>query len=273
MSIPHVLITGATSGIGAATALSIARRGAGLHIVGRRADALAATETRLIAAGAASVTSHTLDLADPSEFEKLVRVPDKIPPLRAVVLAAGALVAPRTVTAAGVEANYAINHLSKYVLLNAWVEQWAAAGTRVVVGGPAGAVKPMSAQPAGPEPWALMAAVNGSQYPNDAMVAGLAREHAAAGLSIVAWNPGPTRGTSLAGGLSMPMRVAFRMATARGRTLPDVGEQGATLALDALKPGAHWVRGTHALAEAPHQHTGVAFDSLRRANEEALART
>ena len=59
-----VLITGASSGIGEATAFAFAAEGARLLLAARRADRLQATAPKLIEAGAADVHSLALDVRD-----------------------------------------------------------------------------------------------------------------------------------------------------------------------------------------------------------------
>ncbi len=59
-----VFITGASSGIGAATAQAFASMGARLLLCARRLDQLAKAEPALIQAGAASVHSFALDVTD-----------------------------------------------------------------------------------------------------------------------------------------------------------------------------------------------------------------
>lgn len=72
-----VLITGASSGIGAATALEFARLGSRLLLCARRLDRLRSMEPALREAGAADVFSFELDVQDRDEVEGvLATLPD-----------------------------------------------------------------------------------------------------------------------------------------------------------------------------------------------------
>jgi 3-hydroxy acid dehydrogenase / malonic semialdehyde reductase len=64
-----VLVTGASSGIGAATALEFARLGARLLVCARRVERLREMEPSLLEAGAAEVFSFQLDVRDRDEVE------------------------------------------------------------------------------------------------------------------------------------------------------------------------------------------------------------
>jgi hypothetical protein len=64
-----VLITGASSGIGAATALEFARTGARLLLCARRLERLREMEPSILEAGAAEVFSFELDVRDRDEVE------------------------------------------------------------------------------------------------------------------------------------------------------------------------------------------------------------
>ncbi|WP_370247210.1 SDR family NAD(P)-dependent oxidoreductase [Nocardioides sp.] len=66
-----VLVTGASSGIGEATAEAVAARGARVVVVARRAAALAAVAGRIEAAGG-EVVVHPADLTDPDAVDALV---------------------------------------------------------------------------------------------------------------------------------------------------------------------------------------------------------
>ena len=66
-----VLITGASSGIGAAAAQAFAAEGARLLLCARRVDRLRQMEPGLLQAGAASITSEALDVTDPAAVAAL----------------------------------------------------------------------------------------------------------------------------------------------------------------------------------------------------------
>ncbi len=72
-----VFITGASSGIGKATAIAFARQGARLLICGRRLDRLQSLSTELQKEGASAVHAFALDVSKRADVEKtLAELPD-----------------------------------------------------------------------------------------------------------------------------------------------------------------------------------------------------
>jgi NAD(P)-dependent dehydrogenase (short-subunit alcohol dehydrogenase family) len=69
---PGILITGASSGIGAATALVAAERGHALILLDRDEQLLAAVCERARSAGAASVTAAAVDVTDPHRLASVI---------------------------------------------------------------------------------------------------------------------------------------------------------------------------------------------------------
>jgi retinol dehydrogenase 14 len=114
------LITGATSGIGKATAMGLARMGASVVMVGRdrgRGEA-ALAEVK----GKSANASVDLMLADLSSQEDIRRLADEFkeayPRLDVLVNNAGVIRSRRIRTADGIEMTFAVNHLAYFLLTN-----------------------------------------------------------------------------------------------------------------------------------------------------------
>jgi NAD(P)-dependent dehydrogenase (short-subunit alcohol dehydrogenase family) len=88
------LITGASRGIGAATAEAIAAAGARVVLAARDGDALAAVAERIRTEGADAATVPT-DVSRPQDVERLFDAVSAIGPLAALVCAAGVLTPAR----------------------------------------------------------------------------------------------------------------------------------------------------------------------------------
>ena len=112
------LVTGATNGIGRATARELARRGARVLLVARdrvRGDATA-SEIREVSGGRAP-DLLLADLSSQSEVRRLAQeVRERTPRLDLLVNNAGAIFADREVSADGLEMTFALNHLAYFLL-------------------------------------------------------------------------------------------------------------------------------------------------------------
>ena len=86
----NVLITGATSGIGQATALEFAKQQHTLIITGRRAERLAETKNKLLQAGAKSVHTICFDIRELSQVKNAIQsIPKEFFPIHVLVNNAG----------------------------------------------------------------------------------------------------------------------------------------------------------------------------------------
>jgi retinol dehydrogenase 14 len=130
-----VLVTGATGGIGKATAIGLATLGARVGITGRdliRAEQ-AAADIRT-ASGNPAVDVFAADMSSQAEVRRLAgAVLDAYPRLDVLVNNVGGFWAHRHPTADGLEHTFALNHLAPFLLTNLLLDRLkASAPARVV---------------------------------------------------------------------------------------------------------------------------------------------
>jgi retinol dehydrogenase 14 len=130
-----VLITGGTGGIGKATAIGLATKGARVGITGRdlaRAEQ-AAADIRT-ASGNLAVDAFAADMSSQAEVRRLaLAVLDAYPRLDVLVNNVGGFWAHRHPTADGLERTFALNHLAPFLLTNLLLDRLkASAPARVV---------------------------------------------------------------------------------------------------------------------------------------------
>jgi NAD(P)-dependent dehydrogenase (short-subunit alcohol dehydrogenase family) len=140
-----VLVTGGTDGIGKAIASELATRGAAVVIVGRDAAKGARAERELRAiAGHPGVHFLQADLSLMRDTDRLADdILARVAKLHRLVLCAGVVRGRRMISREGVESNFAINYLSRFVLTGRLLPLLQAAGAPgeaariVVIGGAA----------------------------------------------------------------------------------------------------------------------------------------
>lgn len=129
----HVVITGATGGLGLASALAFARAGANLVLIGRDADRLAAAGSAVDAAGPGTTTTERVDLADLDAVADLTdRLTRSNPQIDILVLNAGIMAAPLTRSPQGHEMQLAVSHLGHAALTKGLLDVLIASKARIV---------------------------------------------------------------------------------------------------------------------------------------------
>jgi NAD(P)-dependent dehydrogenase (short-subunit alcohol dehydrogenase family) len=112
-----IMITGATEGVGRATAIALATRGHTLVLHGRNRERLASALSDCRAAGAhADSRTHVADYASLDSVANLARDVDKSPRLDVLINNAAAMYSSRVSTADGYEGNFGVNYLAPALL-------------------------------------------------------------------------------------------------------------------------------------------------------------
>jgi retinol dehydrogenase-14 len=129
-----VLVTGATSGIGKATAIGLAAMGAHLAITGRDTRRTETVAGEIGSAGGGPVEMFVADLSAQSEVRRLaVEVLQRLPRIDVLVNNVGGCWATRHVTADGLERTFAVNHLAPFLLTQLLLDRLKHSGPARVV--------------------------------------------------------------------------------------------------------------------------------------------
>jgi retinol dehydrogenase 14 len=129
-----VLVTGATSGIGRATALGLATMDAHVAITGRDRGRTQSAAYEISAAGGRNVDVFVADLSSQAQVRRLAsEVLEVLPRIDVLVNNAGGYWSTRHVTADGLERTFALNHLAPFLLTNLLLDRLEQSGSARVV--------------------------------------------------------------------------------------------------------------------------------------------
>ncbi|WP_312182996.1 SDR family oxidoreductase [Arthrobacter sp.] len=119
-----VLVTGATGGIGKATALGLAAMGAQLAITGRDQGRTEAAAQEIRAAGSRQVDVFVGDMSSQADVRRMAgEILAALPRIDVLVNNVGGYWSTRHVTADGLEHTFALNHLAPFLLTNLLLER------------------------------------------------------------------------------------------------------------------------------------------------------
>jgi len=116
----NILITGATGGIGKATAFQLAEKQHRITILGRNKEKLLATQKEIISqTGNRSIQILKCDLSSLNDIRKAISIfQNKNSHLDILISNAGVSPGVRQETIDGFEMNFAVNHLAPFLLIN-----------------------------------------------------------------------------------------------------------------------------------------------------------
>jgi retinol dehydrogenase 14 len=129
-----VIVTGATTGIGRATALSLATMGAHVAITGRDRGRLDDAAAQIRAAGNGQVDVFAADLSVQEQVRQLAdETLQRLPRIDVLVNNVGGYWNTRHITADGLEHTFALNHLAPFLLTNLLLDRLRHSGPARVV--------------------------------------------------------------------------------------------------------------------------------------------
>jgi NAD(P)-dependent dehydrogenase (short-subunit alcohol dehydrogenase family) len=205
-----VVVTGASSGIGAAAAIELAKRGATVVPVGRDAGRTAAVARKV------GTEPLQADFSALEEVRRLARLLlERHDRIDVLVNNAGLVSGRRRITADGLELTMAVNHFAPFLLTNLVLDRLKASAPARVVTTASDAhrgglldVHDLN----GERRWSAWSAYGTSKLANILFTRALARRLEGSGVVANCLHPGVIR-TGLARGAPLPIRLGWRVAS------------------------------------------------------------
>jgi NAD(P)-dependent dehydrogenase (short-subunit alcohol dehydrogenase family) len=227
------LVTGATSGIGRATALEFARRGATVAMVARSEErGAAALEAITGATGNTNVRLFVADLSLQADVQALCGdFTRRFDRLDVLVNDAAVFVQKRTVTREGLELMFATNQVAPFLLTLLLLPTLKAASpSRVINVTAPSTVRPDFEDLQGEHRFRATRAFGASKAANLLFTFAAARRLAGSGVTVNAYHPGLVR-TDLMRNAALPMRALTGVLNRlRGKTADEAAGEIAELA-------------------------------------------
>jgi len=205
-----VLITGASSGIGAAAARELAGQGASVVLAGRNPGRTESVARRI---GAEPVSADFASLAEVRRLAGLVL--ERHERIDVLVNNAGLVAGRRKLTGDGLELTMAVNHFAPFLLTNLLLDRLRESGPARVITTASDAHRGGLIDVAdlnGERRWSAWSAYGNSKLANILFTRALAHRLDGSGVTANCLHPGVIR-TGLARGAPLPIRVGWRAAS------------------------------------------------------------
>ena len=265
-----IVITGASDGIGAAAARTLARAGEQVVVVGRSAD-----KTGTLA-GEIGADSYVADFADLSQVRDLAeKLKANYPRIDVLANNAGGIMGRRTLTVDGNESTFQVNHLAPFLLTTLLMDTLTASNAKVVNTSSAANnfgkldLSDLTAE----HGYSTNRAYGTGKLANILFTSELHRRFHDQGITTAAFHPGVVR-TNFAAESSSPFRHAYTTLLNRFMLSPDQGADTMLWLINGTA-GEDWISGAYyakrALAKAnPQAYDAVLARGLWEKSEELV---
>ncbi|MBL8950915.1 MAG: SDR family NAD(P)-dependent oxidoreductase, partial [Myxococcaceae bacterium] len=257
-----VVVTGATSGLGQAFAIEVAKQGARVILVGRDASRASQTEAAVKAAGGEQVEVVLGDVSTVTGVREVAAaIRTKVPRIDVLVNNAGGRFETLSKTKDGVETTFALNTLGAFLLERELHRELAAAKGRVVnlATGFLDSFPVDPAQLTSPEKFTPLGQYGRAKQASVMMTVEQSKRFGGDGITVVSMHPGIILGTRFGGGqgrvmqaLAGPIMRGIGMAC----TLEEAVRRFMVAAFGEVPNGAYLVKGKP--AALPKQVNDVA---------------
>ncbi|MDN3495180.1 SDR family NAD(P)-dependent oxidoreductase [Planococcus sp. APC 4015] len=254
-----IVITGASDGIGAASARQLHAKGEEVVLVGRSPEKTAAVAAEL---GAASFVADYSDLSQVRELAATLL--DRYPRIDVLANNAGGVFADRVVTTDGFELTFQVNHLGGFLLTNLLLDRLIESRAAVIQTSSLAAqrfskfdIDDLQAE----RTYSKTAAYGNGKLANILFTRELHHRYRDAGLTAVAFHPGAVA-SGFAAGSKGPWRWLYHNPIAK-RFLISSEEGGAHLTwLAEGTPDVTWVSGEYYADDKLARTSPIAYDSV-----------
>ncbi|WP_285249228.1 SDR family NAD(P)-dependent oxidoreductase [Pseudarthrobacter sp. efr-133-R2A-89] len=247
-----IVITGASDGIGAAAARTLAKAGERVVVVGRSAE-----KTRALAAEIGA-DHHLADFADLAQVRVLAdTLRSTYPHIDVLANNAGGMMGKRTLTVDGNELTFQVNHLAPFLLTTSLMDTLAASQAKIINTASAanfsGKVDlfDLNAE----HGYRTFRAYGTGKLANILFTSELHRRFHDLGITTAAFHPGVVR-TNFAAGSNSPFRHLYKSVANRFMLSPDQGADTMLWLINGTA-GTDWISGAYyakrALAKANRQ--------------------
>jgi len=251
-----IVITGASDGIGAAAARTLAKAGEQVVVVGRSAE-----KTRALAEEIGA-DFYLADFADLSQVRTLAtELEEKYPRIDVLANNAGGMMGKRTLTVDGNELTFQVNHLAPFLLTTLLMDTLAASNAKIINTASAANFSgkmdlfDLKAE----QGYRTYRAYGTGKLANILFTSELHRRFHDRGITTAAFHPGVVR-TNFAADSTSHFRHAYKTLLNRFMLSPDQGADTMLWLINGT-PGTDWISGAYYAKRALAKANPQAYDA------------